>query len=287
MLRCLRECRFQDVKCFQEAKRHERADSNPHGRLWSADHRFQQEPQVHRRPAGKAVRPARRHQIRLQHHGPRLQVRGYSLACRARAADARLPVGELPDRPGAGTRLRRPAVPVLLERAGARRDGRRARRLSRQEDRGSRELPHPRLVRKRLPPHLQPAPADPHARRYEGHEDSRAAERDPPPHLRIDRRDADAHGPDRRDRHGEGRHARRAGKSARQHGHLWRAQIPQVPHAVEPLLYLAADLFPSRRLRVLAEGLAGRDARRGEGRRRLPARTRGRGARAVAPGDRG
>ena len=37
--------------------------------------------------------------------------------------------------------------------------GWRARRPARPQDRGARELPHPRLVRERLPPHLEPRAA--------------------------------------------------------------------------------------------------------------------------------
>ena len=51
--------------------------------------------------------------------------------------------------------------------------------LSRAQDRGAHRLSHPRLVRERLPPHLQPAAAGASAGRPEGHEDPRAAERDP------------------------------------------------------------------------------------------------------------
>ena len=49
-------------------------------------------------------------------------------------------------------------LPFLFARNdSARRDGRQARAVSRAEDRGARELPHPRLVRERLPPDLEPA----------------------------------------------------------------------------------------------------------------------------------
>ena len=52
------------------------------------------------------------------------------------------------------------------------------------------ELPHPRLVRERLPPHLQPRPHRPHAGRPQGHAHPRAAEPDPGAHLRAARRQA-------------------------------------------------------------------------------------------------
>ena len=58
---------------------------------------------------------------------------------------------------------------------------------------------------------------------------------------------ADAHGPHRSHRHDQGRHPRRAGKSARQHRHLWRAQVSQISHAHLSLLYFAADLPASCR----------------------------------------
>ena len=51
------------------------------------------------------------------------------------------------------------------------------------------ELPHPRLVRERLPPHLQPRPHRAHAGRPQGHAHPRAAEPDPGAHLRAARRD--------------------------------------------------------------------------------------------------
>ena len=54
----------------------------------------------------------------------------------------------------------------------------------------------------------------------------------------------------------------RAGKSARQHRHLWRAQVPQVPHAHLALLYFAADLPAPALVRGLAGRSAARDARR-------------------------
>ena len=63
-----------------------------------------------------------------------------------------------------------------------------------------------------------------------------------------------AHGPHRSDRHDQGRHARRAGKSARQYRHLWRAQVPQIPHAHLSLLYFARHLPAPRHVR----GVAGR-----------------------------
>ena len=62
------------------------------------------------------------------------------------------------------------------------------------QDRGARRLPHPRLVRKRLPPHLQPAAPGASAGRPQGHENPRAAERNPKAHLRIARRHRHAHG---------------------------------------------------------------------------------------------
>ena len=59
---------------------------------------------------------------------------------------------------------------------------------SRAQDRGAHRLPHPRLVRERLPPHLQPAAPGASAGRPQGHEDPRAAERDPAAHVRTARR---------------------------------------------------------------------------------------------------
>ncbi len=47
------------------------------------------------------------------------------------------------------------------------------------QDRGTHRLPHSRLVRERVPPHLQPAAPGACAGRSEGHENPRAAERDP------------------------------------------------------------------------------------------------------------
>ena len=88
--------------------------------------------------------------------------------------------------------------------------------------------------------------------RSQGHENPRAAERDPAAHLRAAWRHRDAHGPDRSHRHDQGRHARRARKPARQHRHLWRAQIPQVPHAHLSLLYFAPGVPASRFVRRLA-----------------------------------
>ena len=102
----------------------------------------------------------------------------------------------------------------------ARRRRRQAREVPRRQDRGARELPHPRLVRERLPPHLEPAAHDPLAGRHEGHAHPRAAERGAGAHLRIARRGAAALGPDRGDRRHQGRHHRRAGKSVRQHRDL-------------------------------------------------------------------
>ena len=153
----------------------------------------------------------------------------------------------------------------------------------RAQDRGAHRLPHPRLVRERLSPHLQPAAPDPSAGRHEGHEDPRAAERDPPAHLRTARRGGDAHGPDRSHRHDQGRHLGRAGKSARQHRHLRRAQIPQIPHADLALLYFAPDLPASHRRSTPGRTICKRAMQRGGDRvGRVPAQARGRGARAVA-----
>ena len=61
-----------------------------------------------------------------------------------------------------------------------------------------------------------------------------------------------AHGPHRSDRHDQGRHSGRAGKSARQHRHLWRAQVPQIPHAHLSFLYFAPHLPAPRLVRRLA-----------------------------------
>ena len=73
---------------------------------------------------------------------------------------------------------------------------------------------------------------------------------------------ADAHGPDRSDRHDQGRHAGRAGKSARQYGDLWRAQVSQVPHADQSFLYFTADLPASPVLRQLARKTSNARCRR-------------------------
>ena len=56
-----------------------------------------------------------------------------------------------------------------------------------------------------------------------------------------------------------------------EHSHLRRAQVPQVPHRVEPLLSLASDLLPPPVVRRVAEGAAGRDARRRARCNRVPA----------------
>ena len=179
-------------------------------------------------------------------------------------------------------------LPFLFaqRRSGARRDGRQARAVPRAQDRGARELPHPRLVRERLPPDLESAAHHPLTRRPEGHAHPRAAERGAGAHVRAARRGAAALGPDRGDRRHQGRHHRRAGEPVRQHRHLPRAQVSPLPLGDEPLLHLAADLPASRRVRRLAAGLAGRDARGGRGLGRVPARAcRGGGCR-LAQGDR-
>ena len=82
--------------------------------------------------------------------------------------------------------------------------------------------------------------------------------------MRMDLTQAIAH-----DRQGRDR---RAGEPAHQHGDLRGAQVPPLPHAVEPFLHLAADLPASPHLRGLARGPAARDARGGDGGGRLPAR---------------
>ena len=114
------------------------------------------------------------------------------------------------------------------------------------------ELPHPRLVRERLPPHLQPRPHRPHAGRPQGHAHPRAAEPDPEAHLRAARRDAADHGPHRRDPHDQGRRDRRPGEPAHQHRHLRRAQVPPLPHHQQSFLHFAADLPAPADLRRLA-----------------------------------
>ena len=53
-------------------------------------------------------------------------------------------------------------------------------------------------------------------------------------------------------RHDQGRHAGCAGKSARQYGDLWRAQVSQVSHAEQSLLHFTADLFSPAVVRGLA-----------------------------------
>ena len=78
-----------------------------------------------------------------------------------RPADARLSVVELPDRPGAGAGL--VDLPFLFahrRRRAPRSTARSGRRCA--QDRGARRLPHPRLLRERLPPYLEPA-RRPHA----------------------------------------------------------------------------------------------------------------------------
>ena len=85
------------------------------------------------------------------------------------------------------------------------------------------------------------------AGRSQGHENPRAAERDPQAHLRTARRASDAHGPDRSHRHDQGRHVGRAGKPARQYRDLRRAQVPQVPHADVAFLHFASDFPASHR----------------------------------------
>src|ERR1700732_3927298 len=72
--------------------------------------------------------------------------------------------------------------------------------------------------------------------------------------IRAARRRAAAHGFDRGDRPHQGRHHRRPGKSVRQHGDLWRAQIPSLPYRDKSLLHFPADFFASSGVR----GLAGR-----------------------------
>ena len=82
-----------------------------------------------------------------------------------RSAHARLPVVELPDRPRAGARLRRSAVPVRGPRS------RRARRWTASSARSSRKGSRrgrtiaPGWFRKRLPAHLEPAATGAHTRR--------------------------------------------------------------------------------------------------------------------------
>ena len=98
----------------------------------------------------------------------------------------------------------------------------------------------------------------------------------------------DAHGPDRSHRHDQGRHARRAGKSARQHRHLWRAQIPQIPHA-----HLLTSTFRGRSSCIAPRSTPGRTICKramqqgGDRGGRVPARARGRGERGVAQDHRG
>ena len=218
-----------------------------------------------------------RREVCLEHHGFRLSRRRHPLAGRRRRAHARLPVVELSDRPRARAWLRRSAVPVRAARPGARRDGRRARPLSRRQDRSARELSHPRLVRERFSPDLEPPAHRAHAAGPQGHAHPRAAERGPGAHLRAARLRPAAHGSDRGDRSDQGRHHRRAGEPVRQHGDLRRAQVSPLPHRDQPLLHFAADFFASPGLRRLAAGLAARHARRDRARRRIPARAGHRG----------
>ena len=104
-----------------------------------------------------AVRRPRRHQLRLEHHGFRLRAEdilwlvengeltlGYQSSSYLTDRVPELGFVDLPF--------------LFADNAQARAaHGRRARRISRAQDRGAHQLPHPRLVRERLPPHLQPA----------------------------------------------------------------------------------------------------------------------------------
>src|SRR5262252_5419962 len=61
-------------------------------------------------------------------------------------------------RPGPRAWPRRPSLPVQGQRSGTSRDRRRARESADTGDRGSYQLPHPRLFREWLPPYLQSDP---------------------------------------------------------------------------------------------------------------------------------
>ncbi len=75
----------------------------------------------------------------------------------------------------------------------------------------------------------------------------------------------------------------RAGKSARQHRHLRRAQVPQIPHAQLSLLYFAPGVPAPRLVRRLARRPAARDAQGGQpSRSRSSASSRSRSTRARA-----
>src|SRR5262249_30510087 len=79
---------------------------------------------------------------------------------------------------------------------------------------------------------------------------------------------ARSHRSDCRDRQ---RRDRRAGEPAVQHGHLRGAQIPPLPHALEPLLHFAADLRAPALVRRLAGQSQVRHAGRSRRGRRVPA----------------
>ncbi len=205
-----------------------------------------------------------------------------------RPADARLSVVELPDRPRAGARLRRPAVPVRRHRGGARGDGRRARRRAGAQDRGARELPHPRLVRERLPPHLQQGAAGAHARRPRRACASaccRARCRSGPSsswarcRCRMDLTEAIA--------------GIKAGTLDAQENPLSNTVTYGVHkfhrfHTLSNHFYISRPIFLHRdRVRRLAGRPAARDARGGDGGDRVPARPARAGRGGRAQGDRG
>ena len=149
---------------------------------------------------------------------------------------------------------------------GARGDGRRARRRARAQDRGARRTTASSAGSRTASGTSPTACARCTARRPGGHCASaccRARCRRAPSNCWA--RSPMPHGPDRGDRDDQGRHHRRAGEPALQHGDLRRAQVPPLPHAEQPLLHLAADLPASHGVRRLAGRSAARDAKRRDG----------------------
>ena len=114
------------------------------------------------------VRQRRRRQVPLQHPRSRLQRRRPPVARGRRRADDGVPVEQLFHRADSRPRHRRPPVLVLGHRDRARRHGRPLRRDAGAADGNEGELPHPRLVRERLPAHFEPAATDSHAGGHEG-----------------------------------------------------------------------------------------------------------------------
>ena len=138
------------------------------------------------------------------------------------------------------------------------RHGRTPRPGADRQNRSGHELPDSRLLRKRLPPCVESPPAGTHPCRHEGHEDSRPAQSGAGADLRAAGRRPEDHGPLGGHRGRQSRHARRAGKSVRQHGDLRRAQVPSLPFRDESFLPVPPDLRAPADVRCVAARAAGR-----------------------------